>query len=92
MRHRSGRAVGCRGENLSRNTLRQHPDHPDALQMLGSLAGRCGDADAAIDLIRRAISAIPDYPGRIEISLRCCEQHRFDEAIAAYKRFSRASA
>jgi tetratricopeptide (TPR) repeat protein len=84
--HQAGQLAAA--EKIYREILRQHPDHPDALQMLGILAGQRGDADAAIDLIRRAISANPDYPGAYRnLAPLLAQQHRFDEAIAAYKKF-----
>jgi tetratricopeptide (TPR) repeat protein len=55
--HRQGRFVEA--ETLYRQILVTHPDHPQALHLLGTLAGQVGRFDAAIPLIQRAIGLNP---------------------------------
>jgi tetratricopeptide (TPR) repeat protein len=47
-------------EQIYRRILREKPDHPGALHYLGVIALQLGRADAAVDLIGRAVSARPD--------------------------------
>lgn len=42
--------------------LREQPDHPDALHLLGMLAHQIGDNDLALELIELAIRSRPDLP------------------------------
>jgi Flp pilus assembly protein TadD len=63
-----------------------HPDHSDALHLLGVLADQTGDPETAVTLIRRAITIRPDadhYHSNLGIALRKCG--RVGEAIAEYR-------
>lgn len=51
--HRAGRLAEA--EAIYRTILAARPDHPDALHMLGLLAFQCGQAEAAVELIGRAV-------------------------------------
>ncbi len=55
--HQAGRLADA--EAIYRQILAQVPDHPDALHLLGVLAGQTGRLDVAIDLISRAIALNP---------------------------------
>src|SRR6266545_5906459 len=50
----------AQAEMLYRQALAQFPEHPDALHLLGVIALQCGRADAAAELIGRAIARLPD--------------------------------
>ncbi len=52
--HREGRIAEA--EAIYRRVLAQHPDHPDALHLLGALAVQAGRSDEAIALVLRAIA------------------------------------
>ncbi|MBI3447014.1 MAG: tetratricopeptide repeat protein [Magnetospirillum sp.] len=56
--HQAGRLAEA--EQLYRRFLAVHPDHPDALHLLGLLAHACGHHDAARQLIGRAVDIAPD--------------------------------
>jgi tetratricopeptide (TPR) repeat protein len=56
--HQAGRLTEA--EKIYRQVLARNPNHPDALQLLGALAGQAGRLDEAIDLISRAIAINPD--------------------------------
>ena len=55
--HRSGRLVEA--EQVYREILNREPDHPDAMQLLGTLADQCGHHEQAVELISRAIQLSP---------------------------------
>ena len=84
--HRSGRLVEA--EQAYREILSREPDHPDALQLLGTLADQCGHHDQAVELISRAIQLSPRPLAGWHNNLG--EAHRklkhFNEAEAAYRR------
>ena len=69
-----------------RALLADHPDHSDALNLLGVLQLQGGNAAAAEGLIRRAIKARPevaDYHCGHGEALRALD--RLDEAEAAFQ-------
>ncbi len=49
-----------RAETLYREVLRQTPNHPDALHLLGLLAHRAGRLSEAAALIRQALTVVPE--------------------------------
>jgi Flp pilus assembly protein TadD len=55
--HRAGRLAEA--EKIYRQVLMVHPDHPEALHLLGTLAGQVGKTGAAEELLRRAIRIRP---------------------------------
>jgi predicted TPR repeat methyltransferase len=66
--------------------LQRWPDQPDALHFLGVLRHAQGDSAAGIDLIRRAIVALPAEPGPWNnLGNVLVECGRLDEAIEAYR-------
>jgi len=56
------RADFAKGENALLSTLDQHPNEPDALQLLGVLRRAQGKIAEAEDLFRRSLAARPDQP------------------------------
>jgi uncharacterized protein (TIGR02466 family) len=54
----SGRLA--QAEAAYRQVLQQHPEQPDALQLLGLLASRVGNLPVAEDLMRRSLRARPN--------------------------------
>ena len=58
--HQDGRVKEA--EALYRQVLAAEPDNPEALHLLGVLSLQRGDAQAAADLIRRAIGIDPPRP------------------------------
>jgi Flp pilus assembly protein TadD len=74
-------------ERLYRKVLTLHPEHFDALHMLGVVALQGGRAGYAIDLIERALRQKPDLAaahGNLAAALT--KSGRLDEAIAAHQR------
>jgi tetratricopeptide (TPR) repeat protein len=74
-------------EDLCQQVLRQHPEHAEALHMLGIIAHGVGNSAAGIALIKRAIAAdgrVPLYQSNLaEI---CRLNGRLEEAVAAGRR------
>jgi tetratricopeptide (TPR) repeat protein len=58
--HNAGRLAEA--EAAYRHVLAAHPDHPDALHLLGVIALQVGKAEVAVDLIRQAIRHNPSNP------------------------------
>ncbi len=73
-------------EASARDVLDVDPEHPGALHMLGVLAARAGRAEAAVDLLQRAIAAGAAGPG-VHANLGNLLQSlgRLDAAAAAYR-------
>jgi tetratricopeptide (TPR) repeat protein len=83
--HQAGRLMEA--ETIYRQVLSQRPENPNALYLLGSIAGAAGKLDAAEDLIRRAIAIAPQLAeahNNLGSILRGLGKS--DEAIAAFKR------
>jgi len=81
--HQSGRLHEA--EPLYRQILTQHPDHFNALHLLGVIAHQVGRHDAAVDLIRRAITLKPDFPeAYFNLGTVLEDMGHTDQAIAAY--------
>jgi Flp pilus assembly protein TadD len=57
-RHRAGNLSGA--EPLYARILHDHPDHAEALYLLGSLQAQRGQTDAAIASLQRALQAAPE--------------------------------
>ncbi len=73
-------------EELYREVLEAHPNHPDALHLLGVLAYQIGDYEVAEDLIGHAIDvngAIADYHNNLGEVLRVTG--RLDDARQQYQ-------
>jgi predicted O-linked N-acetylglucosamine transferase (SPINDLY family) len=58
--HQAGRLD--QAETLYRKVLAAHPDHADALHLLGVLAYQCGKLAPALQLIERALPALAELP------------------------------
>jgi tetratricopeptide (TPR) repeat protein/2-polyprenyl-3-methyl-5-hydroxy-6-metoxy-1,4-benzoquinol methylase len=86
--HQSGRLDEA--ERSYRQVLRRHPDHLDALNLLGVLALQAGRNEEAIDLVTRALARndrVADFHNNIAEAYR--RTGRLDEAAA---HFSKATA
>jgi Flp pilus assembly protein TadD len=82
--HRAGKLAEA--DKIYRQVLSHNPNHPEALHLLGAVAGQVGRLDAAIELIRRAITINPgaaEYHYNLGNILR--DKKRLDEAIMEYR-------
>ncbi len=80
--HRAGRFGEA--ETIYRRVLAQEPNHADAMQLLGAVAGQTGRVDLAIELIRKAIGLNPKIAAyQNNLAKILCDQGRFEEAIVA---------
>jgi tetratricopeptide (TPR) repeat protein len=83
--HQAGRLAEA--EPLYRQVLSHDPDHPDALHLLGVLAGQCGRADMAIDLIGRAVQIDPNLArAHSDLGTFLRQVGRRDEAAVCWQR------
>jgi Tfp pilus assembly protein PilF len=83
--HQAGDLAGA--ESLYRQVLRQAPQHPDALHLLGYLAYQDGRHEAAIDLIGQAIritGGSPRHYSNLALALEALQ--RDEEAAASYRK------
>jgi protein O-GlcNAc transferase len=83
--HRAGRLAEA--EAGYRQILAAHPEHADALHLLGVIAHQVGRHDLAAEWIRQAIVLNPNFPTahcNLGEALRALGQ--VDEAMAAYRR------
>ena len=83
--HQAGRLAEA--EAIYRQVLAEYPDHTDALNLLGVLAGQTGHAESAVDLIGRAIAinpAIAQYHGNLGEAYRTLGQ--LESALASLNR------
>ena len=73
-------------ETIFQTILQEHPQHPDALHLLGVLKHRAGDHATAVGLIEEAIKSNPTAPAFFN---NCGEVYRalqnYDSAIARYE-------
>ena len=73
-------------ETIFQSILQEHPQHPDALHLLGVLKHRAGDHETAVGLIEEAIKSNPTAPAFFN---NCGEVYRalqnYDSAIARYE-------
>jgi tetratricopeptide (TPR) repeat protein len=83
--HQAGRLREA--EAIYREVLKQSPNQPDALHLLGALAGPAGRLDEAIELISRAISI---NPSQVVYHCNLSEMYRRagrpDDAISSARR------
>jgi tetratricopeptide (TPR) repeat protein len=81
--HRAGRLAEA--EACYRRMLAAHPDHADALHLLGIIAHQVRRADLAVDLIGRAIEQNERNPNYFLSRANALQElKRFDEAVASY--------
>ncbi len=82
--HQSGRLQEA--ETIYRSILKEQPQHPEALHLLGVLALQVGKSEIAVNLIENAIKINPDEPEFYNI---CGEAyralHKYDMAISRYE-------
>ncbi len=68
------------------SVLQRWPGQPDALHFLGVLEHTRGRSEAALSLIRQAITGLPGQAGPLNnLGNVLVETQRFDEAVAAYR-------
>jgi predicted O-linked N-acetylglucosamine transferase (SPINDLY family) len=74
-------------ESLCRQILVPFPTQPHALNLLGRIAQRMGQIDAAIDWFGKATNAAPTVPTfQIDLAQALCSHGRLQPAIAAARR------
>src|SRR2546428_612106 len=82
--HQAGRLADA--EARYRKVLDSHPDHSNALRLLGIIEMQAGRAAVAVQLIRRALTlnpAAPDYHVNLGNALKANKD--LDGAIDAYR-------
>jgi len=83
--HRAGRLGDA--EAIYRQVLGVQPDNPDALHLLAVIAAQEGRHDAAIDLIRKAITLDPGNHGyHCDLGNFLRKRGQLDQALASYHR------
>jgi protein O-GlcNAc transferase len=83
--HQAGRIE--RAEALYRKALTKHPDHAEALHLLGLIAYQREQAEAAIELIERALPELQDLPeAHLNHGNALRAAGRFAEAADSYRR------
>jgi protein O-GlcNAc transferase len=73
-------------ENIYRQILQHHPDHADALYLLGTVCHQTGNNEMAVDLISRAIrmdAANPFFHDNLGTAFQA--MGRLEEAITCYR-------
>jgi protein O-GlcNAc transferase len=83
--HQAGRLSAAQA--IYDRILKLHPNHPDALHLLGVTFHQQGDQVRAIHLIEKAIGirgGVPDYHGNLALAYDAAE--RFPEAAAASRK------
>jgi tetratricopeptide (TPR) repeat protein len=72
-------------EELYRQILATHPNHVDALHLLGVIAGQVGRPEIAVTYIRQALSLKPDFAlAHKNLGKYLEDQGKLDEAAASY--------
>lgn len=80
--HRAGRLADA--ERIYREILAQDPNQPDALHLLGAIAGQQGRLDEAIGFISRAIAQNPENAiYHSNLSETCRRAGKTEQAISA---------
>jgi tetratricopeptide (TPR) repeat protein len=83
--HQAGRLAEAEG--IYRQVLAHHPNHPDALNLLGVLAAQSGQPGTAVDLIRHAVELNPGHAeAHSNLGHVLLEVGRADEAVVACRR------
>jgi len=80
--HRAGRLQ--QAEALYRQALQLEPNTPDAVNLLGVLAGQRGRHADAVTLIQQAIALLPSGPYHANLAEAFRASGRFFEAVDAY--------
>ncbi len=84
-RHQAGELH--QAEAIYRDILKRYPNHPDAVHLLGVIAGQTGKFRMALELINQAIGLnahVPDYHNNLGKVLQGLD--RVDAAIQCYRR------
>ncbi|MCX7380493.1 MAG: tetratricopeptide repeat-containing glycosyltransferase family protein [Alphaproteobacteria bacterium] len=83
----AGRHVDAR--RLFERVLRSDPRQHDALNLLGLIAAEQGEIERAVQLLRRAVAAMPGFGnGWCNLGLMLARLGRHEEALEAYARGS----
>lgn len=70
--------------------LRVAPEHPDALNLMGTALLQLGHADQAVDHLARAARKMKDHPGvHGNLGQACVAAGRYEQARAAFRKASR---
>ena len=81
--HNAGRLLEA--EDIYQNILRNEPNHPVALHLLGVIAHQAGRNEIAVNLINKALAIMPNYAqaySNLGTALR--ELGRHNEAVTSY--------
>ncbi|MBT7950349.1 MAG: tetratricopeptide repeat protein [Gammaproteobacteria bacterium] len=82
--HQSGRLQEA--ESIYLSILKEQPQNPDALHLMGVMAHQVGKNEIAIDLFEKAIRANPNEPDFYNNSGEAFRAlKKYDQAIACYK-------
>ena len=74
-------------KGIYRKILRDAPNHPIALHLMGVIAYQNGENDVALDFIKKALIIKPDYAeAHNNLGVIFKELKEIDEAITCYKR------
>ncbi len=74
-------------ENLYREVLKDEPDNPVALHLLGLLAHQSGSNEGAMKLINQALTIQPDYAeAHNNLGLILQNENRLDEAVECFNK------
>jgi protein O-GlcNAc transferase len=82
-RHRVGDLRGA--EQLYRQILREVPDDPDALYLLGAIALQSGQPENALDPIRRSLALKPQAIAHINLGVALQQLRRLPEALGCFE-------
>lgn len=83
--HRAGNLTSAEG--MYREVLRAHPNHPDALHLLGVLAKQTGRAELAIESIAKAVELnVRDPAFYFNLGNALRDRGRLDQAASHYRR------
>ena len=81
--HNAGRI--SEAEDIYQQILREDPNHPVALHLLGVIAHQAGRNEVAVDLINKALSIMPNYAQAYSnLGTALKELGRVDEAVTSY--------
>jgi protein O-GlcNAc transferase len=81
------RGQNAEAEQIYRGILERIPDQPDALHLMGVLAGQQDRSEDAVELIGRAIAARPNLaPFHCNLGNALVAVGRIDDAIAAFEK------
>ncbi len=84
-RHQRGDLAGA--EQLYREILRQQPDDPDALHLLGVVALQTGRPQAALEPISRSLLIHPRQPvAQLNLGVAMQQLDRLEEAFGCFER------